>query len=328
MKILIAEDDIVSRRLLQATLQKWGYEILAANDGVQAWEMLQGPHPPKLVVLDWVMPGLDGVEICRKLRGQISKPYTYILLLTSKGQRMDMLAALDAGADDFISKPFDPHELKGRLRAGERILDLQDELIKTREELHYLATHDSLTRLLNRPAVLTELHRALARGSRQGRSTAIAMGDLDYFKSINDTHGHSFGDTVLCEVSMRMASSLRPYDTIGRYGGEEFLVIFEGCNRQEGIQLAERLRRCISEDKLQVENTSISVAISLGVAATGTAKTEDANSLIRLADTALYKAKNSGRNRVVCAMPSDSGISTEDATQAESIQEAVEAGWP
>jgi two-component system, cell cycle response regulator len=303
MKILIAEDDIVSRRLLQATLTKWGYEVVAACDGTQAWELLQDHQSPKLVVLDWMMPGLDGLEICRKVRGQISKPYTYILLLTAKGQRGDLITALDAGADDFISKPFDPHELKGRLRAGERIVDLQDELIKTREELHYLATHDSLTRLLNRPAVLGELHRALARASRQGNSTAIAMADLDHFKAINDTYGHSIGDAVLCEISRRMAISLRPYDTVGRYGGEEFLVVFEGCNSADGIQLAERLRKGISEEKIHVGDALISATISLGVAATGTWKTEDANSLIRVADVALYKAKNSGRNQVACTAP-------------------------
>jgi two-component system, cell cycle response regulator len=326
MKILIAEDDTVSRRLLEATLQKWGYEVFAVNDGMQAWELLQSPQPPKLVVLDWMMPGLDGVEICRKVRGQISKPYTYILLLTARGQRGDLIAALDAGADDFISKPFDPHELKGRLRAGERIIDLQDELIKTREELHYLATHDSLTRLLNRPAVFAELCRALARANRQSNSTAIAMADLDHFKAINDTYGHSVGDAVLCEISRRMASSLRPYDTLGRYGGDEFLVIFEGCNPHDGSQLADRLRKCISEEKILVENTSISVTISLGVAATGTWKTEDAISLIRYADMALYKAKNSGRNRVVCAVTSNNEKRFEDSDPTEFFQEAAGAG--
>jgi len=325
MKILVAEDDTVSRRLLQATLQKWGYEVVAANDGMQAWELLQSSQPPKLAVLDWMMPELDGVEICRKVRGQISKPYTYILLLTARGQRGDLIAALDAGADDFISKPFDPHELKGRLRAGERIIDLQDELIKTREELHYLATHDSLTHLLNRPAVLSELHRTLARANRQGSSAAIAMTDLDHFKAINDTYGHSVGDAVLCEVSRRMASSLRPYDTLGRYGGDEFLVIFEGCYPSDGIQLAERLRKCISEEKIFVEDTAISVEISVGVAATGTWKTEEANSLIRYADMALYKAKNNGRNRVICAVTPNNEKHPETLDPVEFIQQAAGA---
>jgi two-component system, cell cycle response regulator len=325
MKILVAEDDAISRRLLQATLQKWGYEVLAASDGMQAWELLQGPQPPKLALLDLTMPGLDGAEICRKVRGQISKPYTYILLLTTRGQRGDLAAALDAGVDDFVLKPFDPHELKGRLRAGERIIDLQDELIKTREELHYIKNHDSLTRILNCAAVHTELCRALVRANRQGSSTAIAMGNLDHFKFINDAYGHSVGDAVLCEVVRRLANSIRPYDVLGRYSSEEFLLIFEGCNTPDGIQLAERLRKCISEEKILVDNAFISVTISIGVAATGTWKTEDANSLIRYANMALQETKKSGGNRVACAAIPSNEKSHESSDPTEFFPPAVKA---
>lgn len=299
MRVLIAEDDVVFRRILQSTLTKWGYEVVAVNDGEAAWALLQGPDAPKLAILDWIMPGLDGVEVCRRVRAQTAKPYTYILLLTAKGKREDLITALDAGADDFVAKPFDPLELKGRLRAGHRIVDLQDELLAAREELHYLATHDSLTGLWNRPAVLDQLRRALARGSRQGSTVALAIADADHFKTINDTYGHGVGDAVLCEITRRMTASVRPYDTVGRYGGEEFLIIFEGCSPADAIHLAERLRTCISDEPIRIENTVISATISIGIATAASPKQEDADALIRLSDVSLYNAKKTGRNRVV-----------------------------
>ncbi|HYK88630.1 MAG TPA: response regulator, partial [Acidobacteriota bacterium] len=153
MKVLIAEDDVVFRRILEATLSKWGYEVISACDGMEAWRLLQSATAPRLVILDWMMPGMDGIEICRQVRSQTDKPYIYILLLSAKGHRGDMITGLDAGADDYITKPFDPMEMRGRLRAGQRIVELQEQLLAAREELQYQSTHDSLTRLLNRPAI-------------------------------------------------------------------------------------------------------------------------------------------------------------------------------
>ncbi len=301
MKVLIAEDDAVFRRILESTLAKWGYEVVAAVDGEEAWNILERSDAPKLAVLDWIMPGLDGVEICRRVRSQATRPYTYVLLLTAKGKREDLITALEAGADDFISKPFDPLELKGRLRAGARILDLQEELLTAREKLHYVATHDSLTGLLNRPEVLDRLNRAITRARREGSSLALAMADVDHFKTINDTYGHGIGDIVLREIARRMTSAVRPYDVVGRYGGEEFLIVFETSGALEAIQLAERLRLCISGEPVRIGDTSIEVAISLGVVAVMDGTVEDPDALIRAADIGLYEAKKRGRNRVVAA---------------------------
>jgi diguanylate cyclase (GGDEF)-like protein len=301
MRVLIAEDDVVFRRILEATLLKWRYEVISACDGNEAWRLMQSSDAPRLAILDWMMPGLDGIEICRKVRMQTDKPYTYILLLSAKGHHGDMIAGLDAGADDYLTKPFDPLELRGRLRAGQRIVDLQEELLAAREELQYIATHDSLTRLWNRPAIISVLKKQLAIAGGSGSAVAVAMADLDHFKKINDTYGHTVGDTVLFEISRRMISSVRPYDAVGRYGGEEFLIVFEGCAPDDAYPLAERLRKCISDEPIQVADLSLSVTVSLGIAVCVPAGEEDHELLIHQADAALYIAKNTGRNRVVTA---------------------------
>jgi two-component system cell cycle response regulator len=301
MRVLIAEDDAVSRRILEATLQKWGYEVVSACDGDEAWRLMQSGDSPRLVILDWMMPGMDGIEICHKVRNQTDRPYIYILLLSSKGQRDDMVAGLDAGADDYIIKPFDPLEMRGRLRAGQRIVELQEQLLSAREELQYIATHDSLTRLWNRPAIIAALRGLLAQGGQRGGPVAVAMADVDHFKKINDTYGHTVGDAVLYELAQRMIRSLRPYDAVGRYGGEEFLIVFEGCGPPEAFSLAERLRKRVGEERINVMGTSLSVTISMGVAVSGPEGEMDHEALIHRADAALYLAKNSGRNRVVSA---------------------------
>src|SRR5262245_55163291 len=239
MKVLIAEDDVVSRRLLEAMLMRWGYEVAVTHNGLDAWEMLRGPTPPPMAILDWMMPGMDGVEVCRKVRQRGQEPYIYLLLLTTKGRKENIVEGLDAGADDYLTKPFDPHELQVRLRTGKRIITLQAELIEAREELRVQAMYDPLTGVWNRRAILQVLGSELARSRREGLSLAVVIADLDHFKRINDTYGHMVGDTALCEAASRMQALLRPYDAIGRYGGEEFLMILPGCTSQDAFKLAD-----------------------------------------------------------------------------------------
>src|SRR5579872_4556954 len=186
VKILIADDSIVSRHLLEATLHSWGYDVIAACDGMEALEFLQKPDAPALAILDWMMPGLTGPEVCKRIRQHAREPYTYILLLTSKSLKEDLIEGMEAGADDYITKPFDQHELKVRLRSGTRIIDLQRELVAAQEELREQATKDFLTRIWNRSSILDILQRELVRGSREKRSVGVVLADLDHFKDVND----------------------------------------------------------------------------------------------------------------------------------------------
>ena len=305
MKVLIAEDDRVSRRLLEATLTRWGYEAVVTRDGVEAWEVLQGSDPPPLAILDWMMPGMDGVEVCRKVRQRGQEPYIYLLLLTTKGRKENIIEGLDAGADDYLTKPFDPHELQVRLRTGKRIVTLQAELIEARETLRIQATHDPLTGVWNRRAIIEMLGNELARSIRDGPPVAVAIADLDHFKRINDTHGHMVGDAALCEAVSRMRTLLRPYDAIGRYGGEEFLIVLPGCTSHYAFKLAERLRIGIGQEPVNIPAGDIEVTSSLGVAASDDIAVLDATALIRAADIALYRAKAEGRNRVELATVTD-----------------------
>ena len=298
MKVLIAEDDPVSRRLLQASLERWGYEVVVAKDGTEASQILLSPDAPKMALLDWLMPGVDGVQLCRNIRRNKPEPYTYILMLTGRRAQDDVIRGLEAGADDYVRKPFDPSELKVRLRTGKRILYLQDRLITSREALRDQATRDPLTGLWNRGAILDILGDELARSAREGSVLGILMADLDCFKHINDTYGHPIGDEVLCGVARAMRDSVRRYDAVGRYGGEEFLIVLPGCDESNAVSHAERLRAAVRRVTVETSLASVHPSISLGVAVSNRHTSLDIGDLIQAADAALYRAKNAGRNRV------------------------------
>jgi len=298
VKILIADDSIVSRHLLEATLRKWGYDVMVACDGAEALALLQREDAPALIILDWMMPGMTGVEVCRRIRERDREPYTYILLLTSKSQKEDLIEGMEAGADDYITKPFDQNELQVRLRAGTRLVDLQTQLLKAREELREQAMHDSLTRLWNRSSILSELGRELARSERDASPLGVVMVDLDHFKNVNDTYGHLAGDAVLREAARRMQTSIRQYDSIGRYGGEEFLILFPGCTETESYGQADRLRKQLSQTEMSVNDSLLRVTASFGVTSALPGEHWTEETLIRKADEALYLAKKAGRNRV------------------------------
>ena len=200
MKILIADDEPVSRRMLQGLLTKWGYEVVAAEDGKVAWERLNSADAPRIALLDWMMPERNGVDVCRELRLQRPEPYTYILLLTAKDAKESVVEGLESGADDYLTKPFHPQELKARLRVGIRLLELEDTLVQAREAMRFKATHDALTGIWNRGTILETLERETLRSRREGTSLGVIIGDLDHFKSVNDTYGHLIGDRVLRET--------------------------------------------------------------------------------------------------------------------------------
>jgi diguanylate cyclase (GGDEF)-like protein len=301
MKILIAEDDAVSRRVLEGFLTKWGYDVVSTQDGAEAWQALSGEDAPQLAILDWMMPRMDGIEVCRRARERTAEPYIYILLLTAKGQKQDVVEGMDAGADDYLSKPFDARELKARLRAGRRILALQGALISARDALRFQATHDPLTGLWNRLAAVDTLWRELARGKREKTPVGVILGDLDHFKNINDTYGHLTGDAALREVARRMRAGVREYDTVARYGGEEFLLVLPGCDMRSALRRAEKLREAFEREPLDLPDARTSQTLSLGVVGIGPKTGAIADELIRAADLALYRAKDRGRNRVEAA---------------------------
>jgi two-component system, cell cycle response regulator len=302
MRVLIADDSLVSRRLLEETLRGWGYEVLVAQDGAEAWKILSGPDAPSVAVLDWMMPGHTGPELCKLVRQRASEPYTYILLLTSRNEKDDVVEGMDSGADDYITKPFDKHELKVRLRAGTRIVDLQEQLVAAREALRQQATRDYLTQLWNRSSILEFLHRELARSEREGTPIGVVVADLDHFKGINDNYGHFAGDRALQESARRMQNSIRTYDAIGRYGGEEFLIVLPGADSDSVLSQAERLRKALRFRPVLTPEASLNVTCSFGCTA-GIGGQVTAESLIRAADEALYLAKRSGRDCSVVLSP-------------------------
>jgi diguanylate cyclase (GGDEF)-like protein len=299
-EVLIADDDPVSLRLLQVSLTGAGYRVTATPDGSEALRVMNQENCPRLAVLDWMMPSLDGVDVCRAVRRIAREPYLYIILLTAKGHQTEIIEGLEAGADDYIIKPYDLQELKARLRAGKRILELQQQLVTAREQLRMQATHDSLTGLSNRVAILEALDREVVRSNREKHPMALIMADLDHFKEVNDTYGHQAGDAVLQEMARRMLTSFRAYDVVGRYGGEEFLVVVPSSELATAVELAERLRQNIAAQPVNFGGTMIPVTVSLGVVASGIDGNESAQ-LLRHADQALYAAKGAGRNRVECA---------------------------
>lgn len=302
MKILIAEDDVTSRLILENMLTKWGYDVVSATDGNDAWEKLQEEDAPRLVILDWMMPGIEGIEICRRIRenSKSEDQYTYLTLLTAKESKENIVTGMEAGADDYVTKPFDMHELRVRVRAGERIVQLQSDLLEAKKKLEIQSRTDPLTGVLNRRAILSQIGYELSRAKRNNTHISISMLDLDHFKNINDTFGHLAGDAVLRECIHRVESAVRAYDSVGRFGGEEFIVVLPETNEADAFSVAERIRLRIAEKDANVDGISISFAISQGLATcTGD---ESVDNLIAMADRALYRAKENGRNRVEKAL--------------------------
>ena len=308
MKLLLADDDALNRTILSRLLQRWGYEVITARDGVESWNELERDDAPKLAIIDWLMPGLSGIELCHRIRTEKQQSYTYVLLVTSNCGREDLIAGLEAGADDYITKPCDPTELKLRLRAGRRILELQ-------EALRAQALRDPLTRAWNRRGVLELLGCELTRIERQHRPMALVLCDIDHFKRINDTHGHQVGDEVLAEFADRLMRVTRSYDGVGRYGGEEFMILVPGCAPEDAPELGERLRAAVATEPIRHAGALIAVTASFGIAVSEGGVSQA--SLIHAADMALYRAKEGGRNRVeIAAFPRPSATAERDDRDA------------
>jgi diguanylate cyclase (GGDEF)-like protein len=296
MRVLIADDDPVSRRLLEVALVQMGHTVVVVSEGLAAIEALVAIDGPRIAIVDWMMPGADGLAVCRAVR-QRAAPYVYVILLTARHSQADIVAAQDAEADEFLTKPFDILELRGRLLAGERILNLQEKLVQAHDAMEHQASHDLLTGLWNRRMILQQLDREVQRSARDRSELAVILADIDHFKRINDTYGHAAGDTVLQQVAGRLRSAVRNSEYLSRYGGEEFLIVLPGCTAERAMSVAERARASVAAAPVLIGGQPVSLRISLGVASTADAGV-DLAALIAAADAALYQGKASGRDQV------------------------------
>jgi diguanylate cyclase (GGDEF)-like protein len=299
MRVLVADDSATIRAVLRASLTAWGFDVVEAVNGQQAWEQLQEADAPNLALIDWEMPGVEGVELCRRIRAREAEgaPYTYVLLLTARRARHDIVAGMEAGADDYVVKPFDQHELRVRLRAGRRIIDLQAELFRLQEMFRAQSRTDPLTGCLNRRGITERLLAEISFAQRDRRPLGIGVLDVDHFKKINDTHGHAVGDGVLQELVHRLGSSVRASDAYGRIGGEEFLILWPGLSVESSRVAADRVRQIMERTPFVIDDVTLRATVSLGVTTTLGDDTQEV--VIERADQALYAAKGAGRNRVV-----------------------------
>jgi diguanylate cyclase (GGDEF)-like protein len=297
-KVLVADDDQSMINLLKTNLKQWGFDVLSATNGNKALSILQGKQSPSLAVLDSKMQGLDSTQLYSSLRNNQNGKYTYVISLVGDDQYEEYNNETEYNADDYLTKPCNLHELKLRLNTAIRTLTYQEKMLSERESLRKLVTYDSLTKIYNRAAILGICEKELVRSNRQNNTTCLIMVDVDDFKRVNDTYGHIAGDNVLREIAKLINDSLRPYDSVGRYGGEEFLIVVPNCECTDALELANRIRLNVEQHPVIYNELTVPVTISLGVATMNANVDSDAGKLIDLADHALLRAKAKGKNRV------------------------------
>jgi two-component system, cell cycle response regulator len=307
VRILIAEDDTASRLILEAALAELGHEIITATNGEQAWQMFQS-EKVEAIISDREMPGLNGIDLCRRVRGSDGGKYIYFIFLTSISERGEAAEAIRAGADDYLAKPLNRHELQARLMVASRITELYRELASQQVELERLnsqlfrqARIDGLTQVGNRLKMREDLNVLVARVAERGESFCAVMCDVDHFKLYNDEYGHLQGDEVLKKVASTLLQGCRPNDEVYRYGGEEFLLVMPEQSIEAACAAAERHRARIEQLAIpNIGSPATTVTISAGVAAMTTTR-PSIKEWLEDADGALYRAKQLGRNRVVVA---------------------------
>lgn len=314
MRVLLAEDDRASRMILLQLLDKWGCDVQMVEDGGAAWNILQSSGGPRLVLLDWMMPGLSGLDICRKLRARHEERYVYAILLTARSEQQDIVEGLQSGADDYLTKPYDPAELHARLRIGERILKMQDDLIQARELVRFKSTHDLLTGAWSRDVLLDTLERELDRARGELHPLGVMLAAFDNFRHVNDAKGIYAGDEALQGAVRRILTSVRGFDTVGRLASEEFMILLPGCDNVATRDKAEEIRKTICSAPVPTSAGPVNLTLSLGALSTWRNEFPNAASLLRTANAAVQRAKENGRNRVeMCALSSVNRVVTVDA---------------
>lgn len=309
MRVLIAEDDTVSRMILRRAIEKLGHECQAAEDGVEAWKMYRETPSVDVIISDWMMPGMDGLELCNKVRSLMEsrEGYTFFIFLTALGDKEHAFKGLQAGADDYLSKPLDRDELRARLITATRVTSLhkqltqqKGELERLNRELYWQARTDPLTRLGNRLRLREDLEALRARVDRYGHIYSMVLCDIDFFKLYNDRYGHLAGDEVLQRVAEALMEVLRAGDSSYRYGGEELLAVLPEQALESASVAADRLRAAVEAMGIPHEGhlTPGVVTISVGVATLAPGESKSSSALIKEADEALYRAKELGKNKV------------------------------
>jgi diguanylate cyclase (GGDEF)-like protein len=302
MKVLVVDDDPLSRLVVQTAVERLGHEPTAAEDGEAAW-LCFNHDKPDVLITDLMMPGVDGLELCRRVRADVRAGYTYIILATALGEREDVVRGMEAGADDYLVKPVGPFDLQARLIAAQRVTLLHAELARHRADLAHLARHDPLTQLGNRRSLDEDLEVLHARSQRYGRSYCLAICDVDRFKAYNDLYGHQAGDEALRAVAATMAREVRAGDGVYRFGGEEFVLVLPEQTLETGLIAAERVRGAVQQ--LAIPHAAAGsggvLTLSAGIAAFRPGEATAVEELLKRADAALYRAKSAGRNRVVLA---------------------------
>jgi two-component system cell cycle response regulator len=297
IKVLVADDSAVYRKLIEQTLSGKQYALIFAKTGDEALALL-AEHNPALVIVDWMMPGSTGIELCQHIRGASQTSYTYIIMLTGKSEKDNVVAGLRAGADDYLTKPFHEGELVARVGVGQRVIGLHRQIEASNVLLAELALTDPLTGLPNRRAVDEWANRQLSGAARYNFSFWVAVADLDHFKSVNDTYGHEAGDEVLKRFSAILKANSRRSDICGRMGGEEFLIILTHASAENAQAAIERIHGELAGTKFVFDGCDLQVTASFGMAGFTGGQAPTFAQLLSQADAALYRAKRSGRSRV------------------------------
>ena len=311
LRILVVDDHPDNVEIINVRLSSRGYHIETATNGEEALQRVRD-NPPDLILLDVMMPLMDGYEVSRRIKNDPELPFVPIILVTARDSTQDKVDGLDAGADDYLTKPVNFPELEARVRSMLRIKRLQDELDQKNRELEFvnkrlrkLSITDGLTELFNHRHIHELLHEEFERTKRSGEPMSVVMMDLDRFKAVNDTYGHPTGDVILYETASILRQTVREIDMVGRYGGEEFIAILPGADEQAGHQFAERVRQTVAEHVYRDEANEVRMTVSGGVASFPGPGIDHPDMLIKRADEALYAAKQGGRNRIIRATELD-----------------------
>jgi diguanylate cyclase (GGDEF)-like protein len=301
-QILVVDDSPVYRKLVEQVLASEAYSLLFARDGAEAMKLYE-EHAPSLVITDWILPDFCGFELCQRIRADDTRPYTYIIVMTSNTEKGNVVKGLEAGADDYLTKPFDPAEMLARIGVGRRIIDLNRELSAKSQKLEEAARTDPLTGLPNRRAIEDWAAKQLRGAARHGFSLWVVLGDIDNFKSINDTFGHDAGDIVLKTFADVLKKNTRASDICGRLGGDEFLLVLTHVEGEQIEVAVDRFREQFAALSFPLQGQSVSVTASFGVTGVHTREPQEFGFLVRKADQMLYEAKRAGRNLIRVSQP-------------------------